>query len=799
MNRTNHIIAVAEWSQTRALLILAFVMAATLGIVYGLTALVVQVGIVGRNPNLNTDKRHRSFDNPYEDIVKVTIPRVQQWYRSLNVDDQTNPLIPYHDNPYPAQVGVVDSKCLETWFSEIQGLVSETNPALIKWILFDMGFSQTHSVLKHLQLYLDEPQPLSSLYLTSQICLQEMQGLPALACAVRQKMPWELSDPATQDFIRYAVHVGLVLEVLTQALRTDFVALHRAISIMRTTQRDKFESVIQLYPVEKRFFFTAKYEGVAQGLEQVGEMLVKNEQSTPLKPLFQTNILEATLLDISAGLESNARLGLALSAAVNFDSSVDDHRLVWALGKDWISGYMTWNMAVVLSHLPKFSLSKLLVPSTVCYGDNGEDWILSRAISLSLSLMLTPSSPDPSLDVPSDAAEHIQRILSLERTASIARAPSKSFLGETNLQSIRIDSPSHNDVEEMLYELCDGKCHEGSWWVLSDTTPHARMSDAEFAIYLGMIYWITMVMTGLGLEFLVWISCLSPKHEQGFGWSARWAFSWYAVQFVFSLLVAAALGLAINGNFLSMPLLTIAVWKFGFPETLMYLWLGLFDGTMSLGQRLAEVLNGLGLVVHHAAMALSISMLLAGVISPERSLLSPTFILVMQHWFVIVKYINEWAYMLIELTLEIFFQWILLSQFENFVSNHWTASLIGAAMLVAHWLFLIAGGIELLLQSLHWDNKEASGCECTVLLYDPSTKTCSTRETGSSNQLYDAEAAPLVVDEMKEIPSTREHLEESDSPGPDDTEVESTVRRDEDDEIVPTTAVSSSSFFRGRF
>jgi hypothetical protein len=43
---------------------------------------------------------------------------------------------------------------------------------------------------------------------------------------------------------------------------------------------------------------------------------------------------------------------------------------------------------------------------------------------------------------------------------------------------------------------------------------------------------------------------------------------------------------------------------------------------------------------------------------------------------------------------------MILSQFEHFSRNHWTAAFVGATMLVAHWFFLIAAGIELVLPSL---------------------------------------------------------------------------------------------------
>eukprot|EP00977_Amphora_coffeiformis_P003522 scaffold674_cov130-Amphora_coffeaeformis.AAC.1 len=142
------------------------------------------------------------------------------------------------------------------------------------------------------------------------------------------------------------------------------------------------------------------------------------------------------------------------------------------------------------------------------------------------------------------------------------------------------------------------------------------------------------------------------------------------------------------------------------------MYLALFDVAESFAHRVAYILNGTGLVVHHAAAALFISMVLAGVITPERDLLSPPLIVVMQHWFVNVRYVSQSIYITIELVLEFFFQWTILSNFEHFSSNHWTAALVGATMLVTHWFFFIAGGIELVLPS-SMESKVTKKTECT--------------------------------------------------------------------------------------
>jgi len=143
------------------------------------------------------------------------------------------------------------------------------------------------------------------------------------------------------------------------------------------------------------------------------------------------------------------------------------------------------------------------------------------------------------------------------------------------------------------------------------------------------------------------------------------------------------------------------LWKFGFPETLVYMHTALYgeylhetEGHAGTIQRLSEFLNAVGTVVHHGAAALVICMLLAGVIPPSRHIYSPSLILVMQHWFVLLRYGNKVLYTVIELSLEVFFEWTVLSEFEYLMAMHWCVPMAASTMLVAHWLYLVAAFVE---------------------------------------------------------------------------------------------------------
>jgi len=98
----------------------------------------------------------------------------------------------------------------------------------------------------------------------------------------------------------------------------------------------------------------------------------------------------------------------------------------------------------------------------------------------------------------------------------------------------------------------------------TDTSPQTLLTDAEFQVYLGFIVWITVVIAGLGLETFVWHHFL-----EGNVWDDTRAGLWKVAQFFFPLLTMTTLGLAVNHSYLALLILVPALWKFGFPETLM--------------------------------------------------------------------------------------------------------------------------------------------------------------------------------------------------------------------------------------
>jgi hypothetical protein len=85
-------------------------------------------------------------------------------------------------------------------------------------------------------------------------------------------------------------------------------------------------------------------------------------------------------------------------------------------------------------------------------------------------------------------------------------------------------------------------------------------------------------------------------------------------------------------------------------------------------------------------------MLLSGVIKPDRFVIDPILVMVMQHWFVLVKYLHEPSYnIVIELFLEVWFGWSMISQMEVYAYMYPALAPVAAlGMLVAHWIYLLA-------------------------------------------------------------------------------------------------------------
>ena len=199
------------------------------------------------------------------------------------------------------------------------------------------------------------------------------------------------------------------------------------------------------------------------------------------------------------------------------------------------------------------------------------------------------------------------------------------------------------------------------------------------------------VMTGMGLEIFVWIQLVQSWNGDADHKNAQNEYWWRIAQFLFPILLMTSIGLASTRNFLALPVLTVGLWKFGFPETINHIYLAMYNTNAGYMERLSDFLNGVGSLAHHSAGALILVGILVGLSPLTRDMMLPALILTTQHWFALLFYGNIWLYSFFTLAWEFFFEWVLLSNLESIRLSHWLLGLAACVILFAHWLYLIAG------------------------------------------------------------------------------------------------------------
>lgn len=215
----------------------------------------------------------------------------------------------------------------------------------------------------------------------------------------------------------------------------------------------------------------------------------------------------------------------------------------------------------------------------------------------------------------------------------------------------------------------------------------SNIADEDYMVFYGFILWATIVFTGIGMEFFCHSLLIKDAWDQNT--ENRWQF----VQFLYPLLASSAVGMAHSNNFWALPLITLTLYKFGFPETILYLYSGMFDESLNVGLRWKEMLDGIGNVIHHSSAALYITIVLVQIIPSTRSSIEVVIPVLVQHWFVLLRYRYHHVYMAVEILLEVWFEWTVLSLLEELHKEHWVAGIVAASMLVSHWLYFIAGGL----------------------------------------------------------------------------------------------------------
>ena len=245
-----------------------------------------------------------------------------------------------------------------------------------------------------------------------------------------------------------AVHVAYLLEAITAAMCNSPVFFDDYVGHVRSKEKDigidhehLFKSFLKMLPGSLNFFGSAKAVSLDMAMVyfRVGRYLggrAVDQQSVDdlhaagrislleyklLLPLcskdhcvcndwLRINIYEAAITEYKNGFLMNAMAAHVLAEDVlahchresfqqrhvepqgptgDFYSSLagdDNYFPVIALGEDWKSLYLTWNMAFILGELNNlhYLFPKLLIPSVLC--SNNENFLGARIVSLWVSI-----------------------------------------------------------------------------------------------------------------------------------------------------------------------------------------------------------------------------------------------------------------------------------------------------------------------------------------------------------------------------------------------------------------------------
>jgi len=235
---------------------------------------------------------------------------------------------------------------------------------------------------------------------------------------------------------------------------------------------------------------------------------------------------------------------------------------------------------------------------------------------------------------------------------------------------------------------------------VTNKIPLSGLSDQKFLLYITFMLWVTMLLTGLGSEVFVWMIFLEGK------WDQDKEDKWKIAQFVFPLLVTTSVGLAISHNYLAVPILVVGMWKFGFPETILYLHAAMYDRDRKSFERIIDLLNGIGTVVHHSSSALCVGAGVTNLIPPSRVLFRVALPILMQHWFVLLRDSNKFVYTIIEILLEVWAEWSAITSLELLHEAHWTGGVFISSLLFAHWIYFISGTMGLFVANVEENSSE---------------------------------------------------------------------------------------------
>jgi len=444
---------------------------------------------------------------------------------------------------------------------------------------------------------------------------------------------------------------------------------------------------------DKRSFLLEKWESMLTPNTEKRIMELRGGNikiSELLQYQLAINIIEASDTDRIGGVDQNANLGIALAASTtdSLPISNDNRDLVMPYRKGWYDAYIAWNLIFVSSLDSTLIFPKLLIPSIVCTAQKEirDVWMLSRVFSLKATMAITflmwPDRGDGG------------------SAGKLRTRDSQVTVPIEGRQAAAAASAAYSDIpvpcqEDLRHSRCYG---HGSlyklWHYLKPYEPDilggtSTLSNKWFMVYFTVTAWSVVAAVGLGSEvtlghtLMQWIA----THESG-------TVIWHLAQMSFSLMLAVAF--TASGGY-GMPFLAVGLWKFGFPETVNCLVMFHTAEQKFSVRAIAFLIDGYGTLLHHFSTSFTIVALMMHMFPHDRAITAACIVPIMQHMFILVKYHAHNTYLFVELALEAWFQWEVISNISAFETPYGLEiTRIGRGMamtmLFAHWLYL-AGSV----------------------------------------------------------------------------------------------------------
>ena len=520
------------------------------------------------------------------------------------------------------------------------------------------------------------------------MCARQNRPLHETLCAWLDdpSMAAELVEPPADannaGGLRFAMHEVLVLERFAQEARKShafrsLIASHYAslddeveAGIVRSTRSIGLSEDMVEFGIEKwRSIFTPASNALV-----ADENMVRR-----LQKKLMVNILEATDVDRSVGVVENADIGIALaassaSAVPRLDT---EQNVVMSFSKEWLDAYNAWNLNYVTNYKTLHLIPKLLVPSVLCTADVDvrDDWLSSRSITLKSSFL--PNS-----------FQSAERRLDMDGVVSFPHDRRRAAAAVA-ARHLELHAPAGCCGFGSLYELWSTLYK----YPLELSVGSQTLRPDSFAMYFLFVAWISVVLAGLGSEVVLGRLISEKLATMTNGYVA-----WHFAQLVFSMLLTVAFT---SNDGIGLFFLPIGLWKMGFPETLTALAHFYHARPKLAPEPIAELINGIGTLLHHLSTSLIITGLCLHIFPRHRALVAGCIVPILQHVFVLLKYNYRPLFILVQLALELWFQIEVIANLAEFDSGlGLTITNLGRglalSMLLAHYMYLTEAAIHLI-------------------------------------------------------------------------------------------------------